>query len=252
MAETSGDYLASLRALIQSEMIDLNTSISAEIVSYSGGFASVRPLAKKRFQDGDSLPFPVIHDVPVRWPVFAGGLAGVRGPIKAGDKCHLVFAQQASDGTDDLRRHDLSDAYALIMDNSQSSQGGNDDDMVLYFGEAHIRLTKTGRIFIKAPDGIQMDTDKDATINAAQKVDIATPITTNNGKLTVTELFTFLGGMSSAGSSGGSSAAITIPIVHTNSYDNNGGAVRSNGKDISSTHKHSGVLSGGAESGPVV
>lgn len=252
MAETSGDYLASLRALIQSEMIDLNTSISAEIVSYSGGFASVRPLARKRFQDGDSLPFPVIHDVPVRWPVFAGGSAGVRGPIKSGDKCHLVFAQQAADGTDDLRRHDLSDAYALIMDNSQSSQGGNDDDMVLYFGEAHIRLTKSGRIFIKAPDGIQLDTEKDATINAAQKVDITTPITTNNGMLTVTQLFTFLGGMSSAGTGGGKVAEITIPLVHTNSYDNNGGAVRSNGKDISSTHKHSGVASGGAESGPVV
>ena len=239
MAESSEDFLTSLRDLIQSEMIDLNTSIAAEIVSYSSGFASVRPIGKKRFKDGAALDFPIIYDVPVRWPVFANGIAGVRGPIKTGDKCHLVFSQQASDGTDDMRRHDLSDAYAVIMDNAQQSQGVNDDDMVMYFGDAHIRITKSGRIHIKAPDGIQMDTDKDATINASQKVDIKTPLTTNDGKMTVKEMFKFLGGMSSVGSVSGATAEITVPITH-------------NGKDISSSHKHSGVTTGGDQSGPVV
>lgn len=211
MAETSGDYLASLRALIQSEMIDLNTSIAAEIVSYSGGFASVRPLANKRFQDGDSLPFPIIHDVPVRWPVFAGGLAGVRGPISAGDKCHLVFAQQASDGTDDLRRHDLSDAYALIVDNSQSSQGANDNDMVIYFGSAYIKITRSGEIELSAPAGFKINTSK----------------TVNNGALDV------------------NGTTKTNESLHVK------GEFTVNGFDVSENHTHSGVQKGGDNTGIV-
>lgn len=156
MAEQTEDALASLRALIKSELIDLNTSIAAEIVSYSGGLASVRPLASKRFADGDSLPFPVIHAVPVRWPVFNGGACGVKGPIKAGDKCHLVFAQQAADNSDDLRRHDLNDAYALMADNSAAGQGGNNSDMVMYFGAAFVKISESGAIEINAPAGLKI------------------------------------------------------------------------------------------------
>lgn len=155
MAEQTEDGLSALRALIKSELIDLNTSIAAEIVSYAGGLASVRPLASKRFSDGDLLPFPVIHAVPVRWPVFSGGTCGVRGPIKAGDKCHLVFAQQAADNTDDMRRHDLNDAYALMVDNSAAGQGGNNSDMVVYFGSAYIRIAESGEVEIVAPGGLK-------------------------------------------------------------------------------------------------
>jgi len=154
MAEQTSDGLSALRALIKSELIDLNTSIAAEVVSYSGGLASVRPLASKRFIDGDILPFPVIHAVPVRWPVFSGGTCGVRGPIKAGDKCHLVFAQQAADNSDDMRRHDLTDAYALMMDNSAAGQGGNETDMVVYNGAAYIRFGSGGDVEIVAPGGL--------------------------------------------------------------------------------------------------
>jgi len=40
------DYLSSIRELIKSEMIDVNTSINGEVVSYANGFATIRPLAK--------------------------------------------------------------------------------------------------------------------------------------------------------------------------------------------------------------
>jgi hypothetical protein len=227
MSEVTEDPLAALRGLIQSEMIDLNTSIPAVVVSYSGGLASVRPIGNKRFADGDSLPFPVIHAVPVRWPVFNGGSCGVRGPIKAGDKCHLVFAQQATDSTDDLRRHDLTDAYALMCDNSANSQGGNDSDMVMYFGPAYIKITAAGKVEIKAPGGVLIDT----------------PDTINTGTFTTQGLFTFLNGMIGSTLSG-VSAVITGAINFV-------GTLTSNGKNISDSHTHTGVDAGPDTSGPV-
>lgn len=149
------DFSEALREFIRSELIDVNTSIEGVIVSYASGKASVRPIGKKRYQDGDALDFPVVTDVPVRWPTFAGGNAGVKGPVQAGDKCILVFSQQAIDGTDDTRRFDLSDCYAVMVDGSTQSQGGNNDDMVMYFGSAYIRLTAAGKLEIVAPAGTE-------------------------------------------------------------------------------------------------
>lgn len=156
MAEFTTDLMASIRNLINAEMLNVNTSIEATIVSYADGKAQVRPIGKKRFIDGDELDFPVINNVPVRWPTFSGGNAGVKGPVTAGDKCLLVFSQQASDGTDDMRRFDLSDAYAVMVDgNSSTSQGGDNSSMVMYFGSAYIRITNAGKLEINAPGGTE-------------------------------------------------------------------------------------------------
>lgn len=158
MAETNGDFLSSMRTLIQSELIDINTSIQGVIVDYADGFATVKPTGNKRYADGDLIPFPEIRMVPVKWPVFAGGNAGVRGPIQAGDKCLIVFAQQASDGTDDMRRFDISDAYAVMVDGAQQSGGSNNSDMIMYFGAASISLTAAGELIMTAPAGTSYET----------------------------------------------------------------------------------------------
>jgi len=155
MAEN--DYLAAIRSLIKSEMVDLNTSISGEVVSYSKGNATIKPIGNKRFQDGESLPFPLIYNVPIRWPSFNGGQCGFKAPIKKGDKVLIVFSQQATDGTDDLRRFDLSDAYAIPADNDQSDGGSNNEDTIMYFGSASIRITAAGEVIITAPKGIIYD-----------------------------------------------------------------------------------------------
>jgi hypothetical protein len=177
MAEQT-DFLSSMRALIQSELVDLNTSLNGEIVSYSNGKATVKPLANKLFQDGDSLPFPNLYNVPIRWPSFNGGKCGIKGPVRAGDKVLLVFAQQATDGTDDARRHDLTDAYAVIVSNETSSQGANNDDMIMWFGDAYIKLTASGSLEINAPSGTKIiapSNDYTGNISSSGTV-------TNNGK----------------------------------------------------------------------
>lgn len=215
------DYLSSIRELIKSEMIDVNTSINGEVVSYSNGFATIRPLANKQFKDGDVLPYPLIYKVPVRWPSFNGGQCGFKAPITAGDKVLIVFSQQASDGTDDLRRFDLNDAYAIPADNNVSSQGLNNDDTIMWFGSASIRINASGKVIITAPAGIEY----------IAPTNDYTGEQTTQGQITGKGGFDILGG-------GGNTVNIT-------------GTIYNNGKNIGSTHTHTGVQTGGGTTGQV-
>lgn len=218
MAENTGDMMAGLRSLIQSEMLDVNTSIDAVVISYKDGLATVRPQANKQFADGDSLPFPDIPNVPIRWPSFNGGQCGIKGPIRAGDRVLVVFAQQATDGTDDMRRFDLSDAYAVPAANPMAGQGADNDSMVMWFGDAFIRLTAGGQLEINAPGGTVITAPTNEFTGTAA---IA-------GELGVAGMTSMNGGFDSTG-------------IATN-----------NGKNIGSTHIHSLVRSGTDPSGPVV
>ena len=144
------DFVAALRKLIDSKTGEINTSLPGVIVSYANGRASVHPTPKRRFADGDVLPFPILQNVRVCWPSFAGGLAGVKGPVLPGDKCLIVFAQQAVDGSDDLRRFDISDAYVIPCDLGSAGAGdsGNNADMTVFYGHGSIRISSSGAVAI--------------------------------------------------------------------------------------------------------
>lgn len=226
MAESSEDFLASMRGLIRSEMVDLNTSIDGIVVDYADGLATVRPIGNKVI-DEESQPFPLIYRVPIRWPSFVGGNAGIKGPVTQGDKVQIIFGQQARDGSDDARRFDLTDAYAIIASNEISGGGANNSDMIMWFGSASIRITASGQIVITAPAGI----------------DYVAPTNTYNGTQTTQGLITGAGGFVIGGGTG---ATATI----TGNVDING-TVTNNGKNIGSTHTHGGVQPGGGTSGAV-
>jgi hypothetical protein len=226
MAETSNNPVEALMGLIRAQLLDVNTAIPGVIVSYEGGLARVAPTGKKRFADGDVLDYPIIPNVRVCWPSFAGGTAGVKGPVKPGDRCLLVFSQQAIDGTDDRRMFDLQDAYAVMCDlgNAGASDSGNNADMTMFFGPAFIRLTEGGALEINAPGGTK----------------ITTPSTLNTGTLTTEGLFTYQAGMT--GSGGGAGTTISGSITQS------GGALSSNGI-VLAAHTHSGVQPGSGSTG---
>ena len=226
MAETSNNPVEALMGLIRAQLLDVNTAVPGVIVSYEGGLARVAPTGKKRFADGDVLDYPIIPNVRVCWPSFAGGTAGVKGPVKPGDRCLLVFSQQAIDGTDDRRMFDLQDAYAVMCDlgNAGASDSGNNADMTMFFGPAFIRLTEGGALEINAPGGTK----------------ITTPSTLNTGTLTTEGLFTYQAGMT--GSGGGAGTTISGSITQS------GGALSSNGI-VLAAHTHSGVQPGSGSTG---
>lgn len=226
MAETSNNPVEALMGLIRAQLLDVNTSIPGVIVSYDDGVARVVPTGRKRFADGDVLDYPIIPNVRVCWPSFAGGTAGIKGPVKPGDRCLLVFSQQAVDGTDDRRMFDLQDAYAVMCDlgNAGAGDSGNNADMTMFFGAAFIRLTEGGALEITAPGGTK----------------ITTPNTLNTGTLTTEGLFTYQAGMT--GSGGGAGTSISGYMTH------GGGNLSSNGVTLH-THTHSGVQTGLADTG---
>lgn len=224
MAEYTENFLAALSNMMDSKMLDVNTSLDGVIVEYAGGFATVQPIGEKRFSDGDTLAFPMIYKVPVRWPSFSGGQAGFKGPVSPGDKCQLIFSQQASDGSDDQRRFDLSDAYAIIASNETTTGGGNNDDCIMWFGGASIRITASGEVIITAPAGVIYDA----------------PTNAYNGSQTTQGLITGAAGFAI---SGGATTAVINGNVSIN------GTVINNGKNIGSTHTHSGVQTGPGNTG---
>lgn len=229
MAEASNDPVEALLSLVKAQLLDVNTSLPGVIVSYSNGIASVMPTGKKRFADGDAFDYPIIPGARVCWPSFSGGTAGVKGPVKPGDKCMLVFGQQAMDGTDDRRMFDLQDVSAVMCDlgNASLSDSSNNDDMTMYFGAAHIRLTAAGALEINAPGGTT----------------ITTPSTTNTGTLTTEGLLTYQAGLVGSGG-GGSTMSITGNLVHS------GGTITSLGKKIDGTHTHVSSTAGTNTSAP--
>lgn len=164
MPEMNYDEMAALRSLIHEEMSEVNTAIPAVILSYADGLATVRPVGTRKLDVGGTLDYPVIANVPVSWPRFAGDNAGVKGPISPGDKCMLVFAQRALDefmgGGDDTRMYDLTDAVAImgVYPRTIGQHAANNTDMVMYFGAAYIKLTPGGRLEIYAPGGTRIDT----------------------------------------------------------------------------------------------
>lgn len=230
MSEPTQSPVDALIGLVRSQLLDVNTSIPGTVVSYANGRANVKPQPKKRFADGDVLEYPVIPDVRVCWPSFAGGTAGVKGPVKAGDNCLLVFSQCAVDGTDDRRMFDLTDAYAVMVDNGRAGPGdsGNNDDMTMFFGSAYIRLTASGALEINAPSGSKLITpDFENTGNQL-----------NRGYLT-----------------GETGLAITGVHPATGFGSKVSGEFRVEGGDVIAdsislkTHRHSGVQSGPSNTG---
>jgi hypothetical protein len=226
MAESSNNPVDALLGLIQSQLLDVNTCLPATIVSYENGIARVSPTGKKRFADGDALDYPIIPNVRICWPSFSGGMAGIKGPVKKGDSCLLVFSQQAVDGSDDRRMFDLQDAYAIMCNigTAGKSDSINNADMTMYFGPAYIRLTEGGELMINAPGGTT----------------IKTPSTHNTGTLTTDGLLTYKDGMTGTG--GGAGTNITGTITQS------GGTLSSNGI-VLHTHTHGGVQTGGGNTG---
>ena len=225
------DIVDALRKMVDGRLYEVNTSMPGTIVSYASGLATVQPTPKKRFPDGDVLSFPILQNVRVCWPSFSGGTAGVKGPIKPGDKCLIIIAQQAVDGTDDPRRFDMSDAYVIPCElGGATGESADNDGMTMFFGAAYIRITEGGELLINAQGGTT----------------ITTPSTKNTGTLTTEGLLTYQAGM--AGVGGGAGTTITGAINHVGSYSQSGGSVTSNGI-TAHTHTHTGVQPGGGSTG---
>lgn len=138
-------------------LASIHTCMPGRIESYEFKTqkASVKPLLKKKFLDGDVIEIPPLVNVPVVFPRTS--TAGVTFPLKKGDGVLLVFAERSlerwySSGLDsepgDSRKFDLSDAIAIpgLFSFAQANLARNNTDLVVENEGQKITIKPNGEI----------------------------------------------------------------------------------------------------------
>lgn len=238
-AQKAGNPDTAFAEHIQSALKDLHTCLPGIIASYNPATqtASVQPAIKRVFSEKGAVALPVCVDVPVAFP--GGGDFYLTFPVKAGDDCILFFSERCIDfwhangGVQlpaEYRLHDLSDAFAQVGVNSQprklSSVQTDGAELRTRDRSTYIKLTN-GTIYIKGNIVHEGNNTQTGNMN-------------RTGTSMTTGQITGQGGMAV---SGGSGVSMTGNLTHS------GGSITSNGKNIDSTHTHSGVATGGGNTG---
>jgi len=147
----------------------VHTALPGTIISFDpeACTASVNPCGKYKKPDGALIGFPPLSNVPVWFP--QGGAAQMAWPVRGGDGCLLVFAEQALDqwrtgvgsGTD--LRFDLTNAIAI-----PGLKAGFNPLAVEAVARGALVLASGGNRFALSMDGIQIDGN--VTVNGSLNV----------------------------------------------------------------------------------
>jgi hypothetical protein len=237
--ERINDQQEALRSAIEGQTSTIQTAMPGIIISFdaSVGTVAVQPVVQASVRKSDGsysfMALPVLQDVPVCFP--GGGGFTLTFPVKAGDECLLVFASRCIDAWWQLggvqapiepRAHALSDATAFVglrnstrplpAFNTSGTQLRSDD------GNTYIEVLPSGFTKIVTPAGLDIIGDVRL-----------------QGSLTAT-------------GTGGTEATITGNIVLNGSMTASGSITASEvtaGTTVLTTHKHGGVVAGGAQTG---
>lgn len=150
------NFVQAIKDTVRDALADVHTALPATIKTFDAGtgLASVAPAGKFKTVDGKALDYPVITGVPVVFQYSPTAGAGILFPVKAGDNCLLVIAEQALDSwlyggesASDLK-HDLTNAVAIpgLYQKPQAkiANACSDDAVVVYAGETSVVISKGG------------------------------------------------------------------------------------------------------------
>lgn len=140
--------------------VDMRVALPAEVVKYDHQKqrVDVKPLLKKKYNDGSVVEMPVIYSVPVAHP--RAGKAFVHMPIKKGHNVLLVFVDRSIDkwlstggnvDPEDVRAHHISDAVAYpgLYPFSDPAAVPNGDDIVISNETTHVHVKKNNHYQVK-------------------------------------------------------------------------------------------------------
>lgn len=240
------------------------TAIPAQVTKYNPEAITVecQPLIQGRRtkEDGsvELMTLPLLLDCPVIFPHAGGG--SITFPIKVGDEVLVIFSCRGIDfwwqnsgiqPPPEIRMHDLSDGFALPGIWSQPKKIGNlstdslmirSDDKSAYIEiktESKDINSKTSANMTATVGGnVTVNVSGNANINVAGSTTLDCPTNTITGTLTVRGLITGQGGLAI---SGGSGASVDGNLTTT-------GDVTAAGISLD-RHTHSGVTSGGSNTG---
>ena len=231
------------RTIIQT-MRQLRVSMPCEVVRYNAKrqMVDVRIVQPEIDLAGNNIPMPVITNIPVSF--VRCGNSHITHPINKGDTGFIIFADRDISSwvetnntsvVDSARTHSMQDSY-FVPGIVGGGNNANPNDVEIKYNNTTIHLRKNGDVDINTPSKVNVN---------ASNVIINSETTNNgnvqiNGNLTVSQMLT-TGGFTSLGTSGGGIAQLTGSINVTDE-------VTASGINLS-THTHSGVQSGGSNTG---
>lgn len=157
------DFEDAILAVVESRLVGMHVVLPGRIEKYDRDTfkANVKPLLKKKYNDGTEQELPIIVNVPVVWPRTAN--FEMSAPMERGDGVLLIFCERSLDAwlskggivaPSDGRKFDLSDAIAIpgLYSFKQRALDSGDDVSIRY---------KKSSIRIKKDGGIEMGGDTD-------------------------------------------------------------------------------------------
>lgn len=93
------EFVQAIQDSIQSGLRGIHTAMPGEILSFDAakGIATVKPAMKFKKPNGETMDFPQVTGVPVCFPQGNAQGATIAFPVKPGDGCLLVIAEQSLD-----------------------------------------------------------------------------------------------------------------------------------------------------------
>lgn len=215
-----------IRELVNTSALVRVDSCDSSGASGPAGTVSATPLVSQIDASGNALPMVSIPRMP-HYRAQAGIAAIILDPVP-GDIGVACFCKADSStvgaGTSEPQRpgsfrcFDQADGMLVATVSNKAP-------------EVWLELTQEKKIIIHAPEGCVIETDKSLTVNAAEKIELNTPLVSVAGRIQQT------GSMGAGG-----------PSEFSGGLRNSGGTVESNGVTLE-THTHTGVEPGNGTSG---
>ena len=155
---TTPTMAEALKRAIDSALAEVHTNSVGQVTGYDPKKlkATVQPLLKRVFKDGEVRRQPAIVEVPVQFP--GGGGGRLTFPIDENDTVLLSFVERSIDKwlklggeiePDDPRKHDISDAIAgAVISDFSNVKPAHPTDVELEFEGLTLRLQPGGKIVI--------------------------------------------------------------------------------------------------------
>lgn len=158
MADPRNNFEIAIQTAIDSNLKELHTALPAVVTKFTASTQLIdcQPTIKRKL-NGQLVNLPLLVDVPIRYMKSAN--FSINFPLNVDDHVLIICAERCIDNwlttgeirsPDDIRKHTLSDAFAIPMMFSQNELISNFDTSNLEIrtndGSGHIKITPAGGI----------------------------------------------------------------------------------------------------------
>ena len=156
------EFVNSVKQTAKEMINEIHTAVPGKIdsIDYDEGLANVLPIMKRKLRNGEKIDYPLITGVPIVFPQGSLQTASITFPVKPGDFCLLIIAEQALDfwqyeiETETDLPFDITNAICipgLFQKATKDLQEANEKNSI---------IARVGEVTFKIePDGIKLKGD---------------------------------------------------------------------------------------------